>query len=98
MEDDLDEIADGEREPRRLADALLLRHADGKEGGLAQQGGLKELVSEHLGDIDAREVNSIPIGRTDDGTEVVVRVGQYGPYVDGRRAKASLPEDLPPTS
>ena len=62
--------------------------------------GLKELVDERLGDIDAREVNSIPIGTADDGEPIVVRVGRYGPYVqkgaDGTdSARASVPEDLP---
>ncbi len=58
--------------------------------------GLHELVS-GFGDIDAREVNSIPIG---DG--IVLRVGRYGPYVqrgpDGEESsqRASVPEDMAP--
>src|SRR5690606_30182796 len=62
---------------------------DGKEG-------LKDLVAD-AGDIDAREVNSIPLG---DG--IVLRVGRYGPYLevpvpDGEPAtRASVPEDLAP--
>jgi DNA topoisomerase-1 len=64
-------------------------------GGHKQGPGLKELVSEHLGEIDAREINSIPIGGPDSG--VVVRVGRYGPYVQrGEDERASLPEDLAP--
>ncbi len=49
------------------------------------------MVSEQLGDIDAREINSIPI---DD--ETMVRVGRYGPYVQRGDERASIPEDLPP--
>jgi DNA topoisomerase-1 len=70
----------------------------GRDGDSAE--GLKALVSD-LGDIDAREVNSIPVGEG-----IVVRVGRYGPYVeratdagDGEGTgsqRASVPEDLPP--
>ena len=83
-----------------MADPLLLRlRPTGKEGGLARQGGLKKLVGANLDDIDAREINSIPIGRTRrTGVEVVVRVGRYGPYVQVGEAerRRSLPEDLAP--
>ena len=40
------------------------------------QAGLKLMVHDQLAEIDAREVNSIPVG---DG--IVVRVGRYGPYI-----------------
>jgi DNA topoisomerase-1 len=63
-------------------------------------------VHHRLGDIDAREVNSIPIGVAPgvDGEpdeSLVVRVGRYGPYVqkgaDGAGSdRASVPDDLPP--
>ncbi|MDQ1695384.1 MAG: topoisomerase, partial [Frankiaceae bacterium] len=96
MEDDLDEIAAGGRERVQwLADFYF-----GVPGDDSQEG-LKELVHHRLGDIDAREVNSIPIGTADDGQPIVVRVGRYGPYVqkgaDGTETdRASVPEDLPP--
>jgi DNA topoisomerase-1 len=96
MEDDLDHIAEGGENSVAWLTRFYFGSADGKEGGLAQQGGLKKLVSENLDDIDARDINSIPIGRTSDGTEVVVRVGKYGPYVTVGELKASLPEDLAP--
>ena len=79
MEDALDEIARGE-----AARVPWLRRfyfgADGEEG-------LKELVSD-LGDIDARDVSSFPLA----GTDIVVRVGRYGPYLErgepaGERAR-----------
>ena len=88
MEDDLDEIATGSEDPV----AWLRVFYEGAAG----EPGLHRLVSEHLGDIDAREVNSIPIGRDPEGTEVVVRVGRYGPYLQHGEARASVPEDLPP--
>ncbi|MDX6214963.1 MAG: topoisomerase, partial [Frankiales bacterium] len=96
MEEDLDQIADGARDSVDWLTNFYFGNPEGKEGGLARQGGLKKLVTENLGDIDARAVNSIEIGTTEDGTPVVVRVGRYGPYVEIGERKASLPEDLAP--
>ncbi|MCU1621424.1 MAG: topA [Frankiales bacterium] len=96
MEEDLDQIADGARDSVDWLTNFYFGNPEGKEGGLARQGGLKKLVTENLGDIDARAVNSIEIGTTEDGTPVVVRVGRYGPYVEIGEKKASLPEDLAP--
>ncbi|HEU5034373.1 MAG TPA: type I DNA topoisomerase [Mycobacteriales bacterium] len=96
MEDDLDEIATGERERAQWLGEFYF----GTGAGDSDEG-LKELVHHRLGEIDAREVNSIPVGVTDDGEPIVVRVGRYGPYVqkgaDGETSdRASVPEDLPP--
>jgi DNA topoisomerase-1 len=96
MEDDLDQIAGGERDSLDWLTNFYFGNAAGKEGGLARQGGLKKVVAEQLGEIDARAVNSLQIGTTEDGTPVVVRVGRYGPYVEIGEKKASLPEDLAP--
>ena len=62
---------------------------------MARSGGLKKLVGVNLEEIDAREINSIPMF-----DDVVVRVGRYGPYLervrDGESQRANLPDDLPP--
>jgi DNA topoisomerase-1 len=58
--------------------------------------GLKAAVATHLGEIDAREINSIPIGTGADGEPIVVRVGRYGPYLQHNDERASIPEDLAP--
>ncbi len=90
MEEDLDEIARGGQE----SVPWLTRFYFGNGGGTTNPG-LKRMVSEHLGEIDAREINSIPVGGDDSG--VVVRVGRYGPYVqDGEGRRAPVPEDLAP--
>jgi len=71
----------------------------GGQGGQAGDGaslGLKASVAAHLGDIDAREINSILIGEGNDGTPIVVRVGRYGPYLQRGDDRASLPEDMCP--
>ena len=96
MEDDLDVIAGGEGNSVQWLTRFYFGADDGKEGGLAKQGGLKKLTTDRLDEIDAREINSIVIGRTADGTEAVVRVGKYGPYVQVGDKRASLPDNLAP--
>jgi len=96
LEDDLDDIANGQRERVRwLADFYFGGDGEGAEVADGEQG-LKELVHLRLGEIDAREVNSIPIGADADGVPIVVRVGRYGPYVQRGDDRASVPDDLPP--
>ena len=53
--------------------------------------GLKALVSDITG-IDARDVSSFPI----DGTDIVVRVGRYGPYLERDGVRANVPDDMAP--
>ncbi|HLG66512.1 MAG TPA: topoisomerase C-terminal repeat-containing protein, partial [Acidimicrobiales bacterium] len=71
--------------------------ADGR-GSVGDTGrlGLKQAVALHLGEIDAREINSIPIGTDDQGREIVVRVGRYGPYLQRGEDRVSVPEGLCP--
>jgi DNA topoisomerase-1 len=84
MEDDLDEIASGEE-----ARTHWLQHfyfgADGRAG-------LKEQVEGRLAEIDAREVNTIELP----GTDIVVRVGKYGPYLERGEERQTLPPDIAP--
>src|SRR5262249_13655772 len=47
---------------------------------------------QHLGDIDAREINTLPIP----GSDIVVRVGRYGPYLERDGQRQTLPPDLAP--
>ncbi|HVZ36127.1 MAG TPA: DNA topoisomerase, partial [Polyangiaceae bacterium] len=58
--------------------------------------GLRTLVAERLNEIDARAINSLPLGKDSDGRDIVVRVGRYGPYLQREDQTASIPEDLPP--
>ena len=88
MEDALDEIARGEaaRVP------WLQRFYFGTDGDPAHhEEGLKELVSD-LGDIDARDVSSFPLA----GTDIVVRVGRYGPYLERDGQRVNVPEGTAP--
>jgi DNA topoisomerase-1 len=84
MEDDLDRIAAGEQE--RVD--WLTRFYKGTNG----EPGLHSMVTEHLDEIDARAVNSIELP----GSDIVVRVGRYGPYLERGDLRASLPEDIIP--
>ena len=88
METDLDGIATGTRE----AIPWLSHFYFGDD----ETEGLKEKVSERLGDIDARAINSIPLGVTEVGQIVVARVGKYGPYVQREPGTAALHPDLEP--
>ncbi len=58
--------------------------------------GLRKLVSEHLGDIDAREINSIAVGKDPEGREIVARVGRFGVYVQRGEDTATVPDDVAP--
>jgi DNA topoisomerase-1 len=88
MEDALDEIARGEAE--RVP--WLRRFYFGTDGLQHDHDpGLKALVSD-IGDIDARDVSSFPLA----GTDIVVRVGRYGPYLERDGQRANVPEDIAP--
>ena len=96
LEEDLDVIAGGNGNSVEWLTRFYFGSDSGKAGGVASQGGLKKLVGGNLDEIDARDINSIVIGRNDEGVEVVVRVGRYGPYVQVGEERASLPDDLAP--
>jgi len=83
MEDALDDIANGEAERVPWLRRFYFG-ADGEEG-------LKEMVSD-LSDIDARDVSSFPLP----GTDIVVRVGRYGPYLERDGQRVNVPGDTAP--
>ncbi len=86
LEDTLDDIANGQA--ARLQ--VLKDFYFGPEGDANE--GLITLVNE-LGEIDARELSTHPLG--DSG--IAVRVGRYGTYVeDSEGRRANVPEELPP--
>ncbi len=94
MEDDLDGIASGEQEA--LPWLTRFYFGAGASNGSSKDLGLKAAVATHLGEIDAREINSIPIGMDAEDRLIVVRVGRYGPYLQRGDDRASIPEDLAP--
>lgn len=59
--------------------------------------GLKLRLENKLAEVDARATSTFPLGNGEqEGEEVAVRVGRYGPYLEQGERKASIPEDLPP--
>ncbi len=91
MEDVLDDIAGGRKDRNTELSEFYY-------GG--EFTGLKPLV-DGLGDIDARELATFPVGGEDSG--VHLRVGRYGPYLEGPddegnayAKRANVPDDLPP--
>src|SRR3954452_24183629 len=95
MEDVLDEIAAGQSDRNsELAEFYF---------GSDRVVGLRQLVSE-LGDIDAKELATFPVGGPESG--IALRVGRYGPYLEGpggegpdgepTAVRANVPDDLPP--
>jgi DNA topoisomerase-1 len=91
MEDDLDHIAAGEAD--RVDWLSSFYFGSDKHRGLRQ-------VVDNLGEIDAREINSVAIA-----PDITLRIGKYGPYLeavdpdaapDTPPRRVNLPEDLAP--
>ncbi|EGD45359.1 DNA topoisomerase [Nocardioidaceae bacterium Broad-1] len=92
MEETLDEIANGRKDMTTELGEFYF--------GSERVKGLKPLV-DGLGDIDARELATFPVGGPESG--VNLRVGRYGPYIEGPgddgtpfAVRANVPDDLPP--
>lgn len=99
MEDDLDLIAQGDE----AALPWLSRFYFGEKTKRSSQSnghdlnmGLRALVADQLGSIDARAINSFSLGKDDQDREIVVRVGRYGAYLQRGEDTASIPDELPP--
>ncbi|MBU8827906.1 type I DNA topoisomerase [Mycolicibacterium goodii] len=107
MEDELDEIANGQEQRTNWLNNFYFGGEHGVEGSIARAGGLKQLVGGNLEGIDAREVNSIKVFDDSEGRPVYVRVGRNGPYLERmvddpdnpgelKPQRANLKEDLTP--
>jgi DNA topoisomerase-1 len=88
MEDDLDRIAGGEED--------RVEWLTGFYFGNAKQRGLRTVI-DNLGEIDAREINSVRIA-----DDVTLRIGKYGPYLEvptedpATPRRVNIPNDLAP--
>ncbi|WP_435771293.1 type I DNA topoisomerase [Nocardioides sp. SYSU DS0651] len=90
MEGVLDQIARGQKD--RVTELSEFYYGSDKLEGLLP-------LVQGLGDIDAKELATFPVGSDDDGIQL--RVGKYGPYLegpgaDGAPVRANVPDDLPP--
>mgnify|MGYP000691825758 CR=1 FL=1 len=99
METGLDQIAGGHETGKAWLTCFYFGSGDGAAQSADEaHEGLQQQVAQ-LGEIDAREINTIDIG---DGLHV--RVGRYGPYLEdmkhldaeGNPKRASLPDTLAP--
>ncbi len=91
MEDELDAISRGEMGHVEYLKRFYFGNA---------RSGLKELLKNKVGEIDAREVCQVllgkPKGRGKAAAAIYVRVGRYGPFLEQGDRRASLPERMPP--
>ena len=107
MEEVLDLVAGGSADRLATLQRFYYGTAEGAPAAATAAGpaeggafrGLHPMVGD-LGEIDARSINSIPIGN-----DIVLRVGRYGPYLERERPdedgtpvteRASVPDDTPP--
>jgi DNA topoisomerase I len=87
LEDYLDSISRGEAENVKYLSEFY--YGNGYPG-------LKSLVKQGETTIDPREVCGVHIGQEEDGTEVEVRIGRYGPFLTNGTQRASVPDDMAP--
>ncbi len=99
MEDELDTIANGDREPGPwLHDFYFGGSEDPNGGRRIMRMGLHALIREAADSVAPQEASRIVLGATDTGEEVAVRIGRYGTFVqigDSER-RATVPDHMPP--
>ena len=98
MEERLDEIAEGERQYKPWLHAFYFGDPEAPASEPMARNGLHRTIDEGWEAIDARAISSIPLGKDDEGREIAVRVGRYGPYVQigDSDERASLPMESAP--
>ncbi|MCL2710211.1 MAG: type I DNA topoisomerase [Planctomycetaceae bacterium] len=96
MEDQLDAISRGELEHLEYLKEFYFGTSTKNDTAMA---GLKPLLDDKTGQIDARAVNTFPVTPPEkfaDAELLVVRVGKFGPYVQQGEKTGTIPDDLPP--
>jgi DNA topoisomerase-1 len=93
MEDRLDAIARGEDQA-----GIYLRdfYENGFSEGLKVTRGLTDMLADVRDQIDPAQASSVPIGKTEGGEDVVVRIGRFGTFLKVGERTANVPEDLAP--
>ncbi len=87
LEDDLDAISRGEAENIKYLKNFYFGNG---------HPGLETLITKGLEDIDPRVVCGIPLGTTDGGVDVEVRIGRYGPFITNGEQRSSVPDGTAP--
>jgi DNA topoisomerase I len=89
MEDDLDEISNGERKKVDFLRAFYV--------GETKRPGLRKLLEKGLTDIDPAALNrGIAVGADPGGNDIVVKIGRYGPYIRRGEDTAPVPDKVAP--
>ncbi|TAJ21251.1 MAG: type I DNA topoisomerase [Planctomycetota bacterium] len=92
---DYDFTANMEQRLDRIAAGQLDRLAFLRDFWTGKNPGLKSVVETKADGIDPREVGSVVLGQHE-GQTVVVRVGRFGPYVQWKDSRATVPSGLAP--
>ncbi len=87
LEDDLDAISRGNGDRSKYLQQFYFGNG---------HAGLKDLIERGETSIDPREVCGVPVGETEDGEAVEVRIGRYGPFVSIGDKRASVPDEQAP--
>ncbi len=85
LEEILDLVANGDEQRLTVLNTFYFGDKSRDYPGLTA-------LANQLGEIDARELSSFPI----EGTDMTLRVGRYGPYVEEGDIRVSVPEDMAP--
>ena len=93
MEEVLDRIATGDVSGTDMLSDFYFGPADAAK---ARSGGLRDLVTDRLPEIDAAAINTFELGADDNGMMIIAKPGRYGPYVQRGDDTASVPETLAP--
>jgi DNA topoisomerase-1 len=96
MENELDAIASGDRDPVPWLHDFYYGTESG--GRRIMKEGLRSLISEAASAVTPREASRLVIGTGPDGEEIAVRIGRYGAYVQLGETdrRASVPDRTPP--
>ncbi|MBU6328802.1 MAG: type I DNA topoisomerase [Acidobacteria bacterium] len=93
LEELLDRIASGQMDRVATLEDFYRGPIDG-EG--VRTGGLRDLVTDRLPEIDAAAINTFELGEDDHGMPIIAKPGRFGPYVQRGDDTASIPENLAP--
>jgi DNA topoisomerase-1 len=93
LEEVLDRIATGEVDRVATLEDFYFG-VEGADG--VRTGGLHDLVTDRLPEIDAAAINTFELGEDHNGMVIVAKPGKFGPYVQRGDDTASIPENLPP--
>ncbi|MCL1898021.1 MAG: type I DNA topoisomerase, partial [Micrococcales bacterium] len=97
LEDQLDAISRGEMGHVNYLKNFYFGDEATTKGKSATNAGLKKTLENKIGEIDARDISQIEIGKPENSNEAVyLRVGRFGPFLQHGDRKASVSDTLPP--